>query len=52
MDSDGSLSKAEITWLYDRAVGVGQDLGPSAEAFFGQLDADGDGVVSQDEYPD
>ena len=51
MDASGSLSMAEVTWLYDLVTGLGQDLAPSAEAFFGQMDVNGDGTISEDEYP-
>ena len=51
MDGDGSLSIAEVTWLYDLVTGLGQNLAPSAETFFGQMDVNGDGVISEDEYP-
>ena len=51
MDGDGSLSMAEVTWLYDLVTGLGQDLAPSAESFFSMLDANGDGAISEDEYP-
>ncbi len=51
MDGDGSLSMAEVTWLYDLVTGLGQNLAPSAEAFFAMLDVNGDGAIGEDEYP-